>query len=266
MKLKYIFLSLALSTSATLTTAQDYDLGISGGFSYYMGDLSPGLSNGIVNAGRGLRPSIGGLARYNFTPHFSLRGSLTLGYVAAYDKFGNKGTSREDRNLSFHSPIVEAAAIGEVNFMKYIAGSRKYKFAPFAYLGVGLTYMEPRAWLDGDRIKLRKLATEPGKSYSPIQVVVPVGLGIKWNVKENWTLTFEGGWRKMFTDYLDDVSTGYMPSAYTVTDNSAQSDRLSNRSGKTVGPTSLRGNSNYNDNYFIFGVTIYKTIRPYSCR
>src|SRR5688572_12730304 len=111
MKLKYLLLAITLGSASTYTKAQDYDLGIFAGFSTYQGDLSPGLSNGVLNAFRGFRPAVGGLYRYNFHPNFSVRANLTFGYLAAYDAYGNEGTERESRDLSFHSPLVEASAV-----------------------------------------------------------------------------------------------------------------------------------------------------------
>src|SRR5690606_20213584 len=131
--------------------------------------------------------------------------------------------------------------------------------------GVGLAYFEPKAYLDGERYKLRELETEPGKSYSPITLAVPMGLGFKYNIKDNWTLGLEFGWRMTTTDYLDDVSTKYPASAYTVTATSPVSDQLANRTGNSVGPNSTRGNPSNNDSYYFVGFTIYKTIRKYNC-
>jgi opacity protein-like surface antigen len=265
MKLKYLFLAVAVGAANVTVKAQDYDLGLFVGISTYQGDLSPGFSNGFGNAFRGVRPAIGGLARYNFNPHLSLRGNLNFGYVASYDKYGNEGTSRERRNLSFYSPLLEASGVVELNLMKYIAGSRNYKFAPYVFAGLGAFYFEPKTFYDGDRVKLRPLATEPNKSYSPISIAIPMGLGIKYNYRDNMTFGLELGWRKTFTDYMDDVSDKYTPSAYTVTPASSLDDKLSNRSGRRVNASSIRGNPEKGDSYYFVGVSIYKTIRPFRC-
>lgn len=265
MKLKHTLLALAVSFSAPFLKAQDYDLGLFVGGSQYQGDLSPAFDNGFANAFRGIRPAIGGLARYNFNPYFSIRGNVNLGLIAAYDQYGNKGTGREPRNLSFHTHILEVSGVAEVNFMKYIAGSRKYKFAPYGFVGVGVFHFSPKTFYNGDKYKLIDIPTEPNKDYSPIQIAIPVGLGIKYNIKDNWTLGFEFGWRKTFTDYLDDVSTKYPASAYTVTPGSSINDKLANRSGRTVTGANVRGNPDKKDSYYFFGITLSKTIRKYSC-
>ncbi|TNE78334.1 MAG: hypothetical protein EP332_14745 [Bacteroidetes bacterium] len=262
MKLKYFILALILGTSVTMTKAQDYDLGVFAGASFYRGDLTPTAVNGL----RGTRPAGGVLARLNMNPHFSLRGNFNIGYIAAYDRLNNPGSSQEDvdrkaRNLSFHAPVFELSGMLEVNLMKYIAGSKKYKFAPYIFGGVAAAYSSPKAFLNGDRVALAGVETEPGKSYSPIKIAIPFGLGIKYNISKNWTLGFEFGPRLTFTDYLDDVSTTYNVNAAPGSD----AAMLSNRTGKPVSATSLRGNSNNNDWYYFTGITLYKTIRPYRC-
>ena len=42
-----------------------------------------------------------------------------------------------------------------------------------------------------------------------MQVVIPAGVGIRYKLDRHWDLSFEIGWRKTFTDYLDDVSGSY---------------------------------------------------------
>lgn len=261
MKLKYFFLALIMGTSVTMTKAQDYDLGVLAGSSAYVGDLTP---NSFTI--KGIRPALGLLARLNVNPYISLRGNLNLGYIAAYDKYMNTGTdansiNRKERNLSFHAPLIELSGMVEVNLMKYIAGSKKYKFAPYVFGGIAAVYSTPKAYLNGDRVSLMNLETEPGKSYGPVKIAIPFGLGIKYNVSKNWTIGLEFGPRLTFTDYLDDVSTTYNVNAAPGSDAAL----LSNRSGKPVSATTQRGNSSYNDWYFFQGITIYKTIRPYRC-
>lgn len=266
MKLKYIILALVVGSATTTSKAQDYDLGAFVGLSFYQGDLAPGFSNGFGNAFRGMRPAIGGIGRYNFHPNFSARANLYFGYVAAYDKFGNEGTSREIRNLSFHSPVVEASVVAEWNIMKYIAGSNRFRFTPYLFAGFGFAYVNPKTWLGDERIALRELRTEQEKTppywgYRAIQPVIPMGAGIKYNWDRNWSVGVEMGWRMMFTDYLDDVS-----GTYTGDNSGSTAALLGNRSGRIYDAGRKRGNPDNNDSYYFVGISIFKTIRPYQCR
>jgi hypothetical protein len=47
------------------------------------------------------------------------------------------------------------------------------------------------------------------KPYSLWQPTIPFGGGVKFAITENLRIGFEIGLRKLFTDYLDDVSTSY---------------------------------------------------------
>lgn len=273
MKLKTILFTLGLSAITLAGSAQDYDLGFFGGTSFYQGDLSS-TDNGFVNSLRGHRASGGLVARLNLHPNFSIAASGRIGYLGAYDRLASNTESttnnvwtREKRNLSFHSPLAELGVMGELNILKYIPGSTKYRFTPYLTAGIALFYFEPRAFYDGDRVKLRKLATEADKpNYSPIQPSIPMGLGIKYNFKENLTLGVEFVWRKTFTDYIDDVSGKYPAAAYTVNSNSTLEQKLANRSRRTVGPNSKRGNPDNLDSYYFVGVTLTKTFRPNLCK
>ena len=48
------------------------------------------------------------------------------------------------------------------------------------------------------------------KPYNLTQLAIPFGGGIKLAVTDQLRIGFEGGLRKLFTDYLDDVSTNYI--------------------------------------------------------
>ena len=267
MNMKKLIMSLALSLLFLMPAkSQDYDLGLYGGLTQYAGDLYPFLDNGIGAAMRGMRPAGGALARLNLHPNFSLRGNLVIGYMAAYDRINMKGLRGLDaRNLSFHSPIIELSGVGEFHFKKYIHGVQRYKWSPFLYAGLGVTYFEPKTWLDGERYNLRKLETEIGKSYSPLTLSIPIGLGVKFAYKD-YTITLESGYRWTPTDYLDDVSAKAPNSAVNHDNNPnasiAQKLAIRRRPPRNVG----RGNPDANDGYFVHGITIAKTFRTYKCK
>lgn len=267
MNMKKLIMSLALSLLFLMPAkSQDYDLGLYGGLTQYAGDLYPFLDNGVGVALRGMRPAGGALARLNLHPNFSLRGNLVIGYMAAYDRINMKGLRGLDgRNLSFHSPIIELTGVGEFHFMKYIHGEQSYNWSPFLYAGLGVTYFNPKTWKDGKRYSLRQLETEVDKSYAPITLAIPVGLGIKF-AYESYTVTLETGFRFTTTDYLDDVSDNAPLSAvgHNKNPNATIDQKLAIRSQP---PLSVkRGNPSANDGYFVHGITIAKTFRTYKCK
>ncbi|MCZ6901097.1 MAG: hypothetical protein O7F74_12745, partial [Bacteroidetes bacterium] len=48
------------------------------------------------------------------------------------------------------------------------------------------------------------------KAYKKFQIAIPVGIGARFRLPSNFDLAFEIGYRHLFTDYLDDVSRGYV--------------------------------------------------------
>lgn len=272
MKIRKLLLLAVVTFSATFMNAQDKEWGGFLGISVYTGDLS---QSPIPL--RGMRPAVGALYRYNFNSRWAIKTGFNFGYIASYDKYNGKGSYREYRQLSFHSPLAELSVVGEYNLTRYIAGSKKHKFAPYLFAGIAGFYFEPQTYLLGQKYKLRKLNTEQEKidndGYSPLQLAIPMGFGFKYSLdrKKLWNLGFEFGWRKTFTDYLDDVS-GTLPNNYPANPGSDDT-KLAYRGvetlagGKTGWPSKWRrGNPDDDDSYYFFGLTISKTIRTFECR
>src|SRR5262249_16886607 len=86
---------------------------------------------------------------------------------------------------------------------------------------------------------------------SKIQPVIPFGGGVKLKAGPFFNLTFEGGIRKTFTDYLDDISKRDYPDPATLSSDPAR--ELSNRSG---GKAAVRGNPEADDWYFMMNPRI----------
>jgi hypothetical protein len=58
-------------------------------------------------------------------------------------------------------------------------------------------------------VDLAPLKTE-GTSYKKVQLAIPFGLGLRFRLEERWDLAFEIGYRHLFFDYIDDVSTDFV--------------------------------------------------------
>lgn len=266
MKIKNLLLVALLAITTTGINAQDKEWGGFLGISVYNGDLAQSPI-----PFRGMRPAVGGFYRYNYNTHWATRVGLNVGYIASYDRFSGKGSDREYRNLSFHSPLVELSFVGEYNFMKYVAGSRKYKSTPYVFAGLAAFYYDPQTWYNGTNYHLRDFKTEQGKMdgvYSPLSIAIPIGVGYKYSLgrKKLWNLGFEVGVRITFTDYLDDVS-GDLPANFATNPQLTQQDRdLAYRGNTLKWPTKWpRGNADNNDSYVFFGLTLSKTIRKNQC-
>jgi hypothetical protein len=83
--------------------------------------------------------------------------------------------------------------------------------------------------------------------YSRFQFAIPFGAGIKYRLDRQWDFGFEIGWRKTFTDYLDDVSGTYADkNDLNAVDPTGLSAYFSDRSAES-GYTELSGYGNLGD-------------------
>lgn len=82
----------------------------------------------------------------------------------------------------------------------------------YLFLGFGGLYFNPKTTVDGKEYASQPLQIE-GVAYSRFAFVIPFGVGAKMKLTPFVNLAFEAGWRKTFTDYLDDVGTVHLDPA-----------------------------------------------------
>src|SRR5260221_2615097 len=226
------------------------------GTSTYYGELSnPGT---IVK----LQPNLNvGLMKY-VSPRVSIRAELNWFILQGSDKIANDA-GRKVRGLSFRSNCFEISAVGEISL--FANGSRYYRRPPlnfYGFGGVGLLYFNPVADYNGKAYSLASLQTE-GVSYSRTVPVIPVGIGMRLKVTPNINLSMEGGYRKTFTDYLDDVSTKYTAPdasdpirAYFQNPNNIAYNPAATTDLNTFNLGSKRGNPGSADSYFLLNAKV----------
>jgi len=210
----------------------------------------------------------------------ALRLEVTLGHVKADDKSleSVKTTTygRYERNLSFKSKINEVALIAEIHpryFKKFDDGDKLPRLSPYLMGGIGFFKFKPQAKLNDEWVNLQPLSTEgqgfaeypDRKPYNLTQLVIPVGIGVKYKINPLLNISLECASRILFTDYLDDVSTTYIdPSLYSHYFSGSQLNNalLLNDRQKELNPTHnssigwQRGNPGNNDSYFTFSIKI----------
>jgi hypothetical protein len=126
-------------------------------------------------------------------------------------------TQRYIRNLNFKSAINEISLIAEF-YPLTIWKSEPPTLAPYIMAGLGYFRFNPQINLGGRDIDLRPLSTEgqnfpehkDREYYNLKQSNVPVGIGLKYELSQRFTLRVEALHRFLFTDYLDDVSVTYI--------------------------------------------------------
>lgn len=221
------------------------------GTSTYLGDLAN--SNVYIAA----QPNINAGLEYYVTNRIGVRAEFNWFTLAGDDKNADLASGRDQRNLSFQSSNFELSAVGIVNLFAH--GDRYYRrpgINVYGFAGIGLLYFNPKAKdAQGNLVALQPLKTE-GVSYSLLTPVIPYGLGVRLKVTPQFNISIEGGIRKAFTDYLDDVSTRY-PGTSTFSDPVAAyfSDRRTDPA-KVGTAGDKRGDPSNSDSYMLLNAKI----------
>ncbi len=159
------------------------------------------------------------------------------------------------RNLSFVANNTEVSTVVIYNLIR--GGTRYYQrqiVTPYVFTGTGFTIHRPKAEYNGKTYGLRKYQTE-GVKYSPVALVIPMGGGLKFMVSPSMNIIAEIGYRKTFTDYLDDVSSRYIdPSNFTDPIALALQDRAPEIGEEPRNPGGVRGNPDRNDAYAVYSI------------
>lgn len=189
---------------------------------------------------------------------FSARSEITWFKVKGTDATADD--DRVERNLSFVSSNWELNATGLLHAFKQDRKFyKRYVFNMYGMVGVGLLYMNPKAVYNGEKVALQPLETE-NKHYSRFQFVIPYGVGFKFAKGALYNIAIEAGWRKTFTDYMDDASgRGYPQPADLKSDLArALSDRRRERDPDYPVPPGrgVRGDPEQNDSYMLLNIKL----------
>jgi len=171
----------------------------------------------------------------SFDAQYPLKKWLTVGMGLSFGKLesddesiNNKGGGempRIIRNLNARTNITELHAIGKFYpkklFKKTLLFGGRFDF--FAIAGLGIYHFDPavqdtdRSWVKASPLKLegQGFAEYPNnKPYALTQFNLQGGAGLRYDITKNISLGVEIIYRKLFTDYLDDVSTVYIDPSY----------------------------------------------------
>lgn len=249
-------------------SGQETQLSLNVGFSNYNGDISKTVD--AFSLGE-YRPAAGIHFKQKHNPYFTTRFGLQYGQATATDAIA-ESEPRRLRNLSFVTNIFEIGLMEEFNLLGFDYYEGKY-FSPYIFAGIAGFYFNPKAEYLGRLYELQPLGTEGqgipgfGEKYNLYQFAIPFGLGLKYALTESITLSLELGGRKLFTDYLDDISGTYVNYQTLLQNNGELAAILAHRSGEYLGteplevPTgTVRGNPTNNDWYFFSLVGVSWTI------
>ncbi|MFY0650629.1 MAG: hypothetical protein JXQ96_01285 [Cyclobacteriaceae bacterium] len=222
----------------------------------YFGDITPTPSRfstdfAFTKAGFGLTYS------KVFHPQAAWRAAFNYGTLSGDDFNADNSAPPSQylylRNLHFKNTIMELSWGLELNLIPNTGGANnRFPLNPYLFLGIAAFRHNPQAKAPefdlngqplaeaGEWVDLQPLGTEgqnlaSGKPYNLIQVAIPIGIGVKVRLPDNFDAHFEIGFRQLFTDYLDDVSSRYPNLALL---DSELSRAMSERSHESVGSLS----------------------------
>lgn len=226
---------LAFSTVLILMSQQSFSQRVRGsvslGGSAYLGDLIQGAP-----VFKEVSPvlSLGG--SYDITDQFRARLNMSVLGIKGDDKLNSRFDYRQ-RNLSFRNTIWEVAFLGEYDFLN----SGESAIVPYVFGGPGVYHHNPKTTdKNGVSVNLHDIGTEgqllnnpdyADRKYSLTKLNLQLGVGVRYEVSEMFTLGIETSFRKTFTDYLDDVSST-VPAEFDPAINNSYSAQLSFRGGE----------------------------------
>ncbi len=244
---------------------KSWEVGILLAETHYFGDLASYIPSPSI-----LHFAGGFFVRYQYNPYWAFRAGYNQGAISGNDAYLYKDYFK-DRDLNFESNINEGHLIAEFSPSPFSVCRHK-SLVRYFFAGIAVFHFNPYTFYNGQLVYLQPLNTEgqgspdypERKPYALTQISIPFGTGFKLALKQNLIIGIEIGFRKTFTDYLDDVSTTYAaPKAIAANTGGlavALADRTPYDGSLTWHPGFTRGNPNYKDWYFFNGITISKLL------
>lgn len=206
--LSVLFCFCIIQTSYSQEQDKSTTVSLFTGLINYQGDLNP---NSFTFKNSNLATGI--IIRKPLNRWFTVRGGINIGNIEAADR--NNRDYLQQRNLSFYTSIKEAYFGLEVTILDMSVG----RVTPYIYGGIALFQFDPWTYdKNGVKTYLKPLSTEgqgiaqypEQKPYNLTQLALPIGVGVKYAVSDNFSIGIEFNQRKSFTDYIDDVSSNYV--------------------------------------------------------
>ena len=242
--------------ASNISAQRGWELGGWIGGSNYFGDLNTTFSLQEVGLAGGV------IARYNFNTRICMKATANYLRIAGSDA-NSDNTFEQTRNLDFRSNVWDGSFNFEFNFLNYVHGSKDEFFTPYLFAGFSFFRHNPTTDLDGETFELRGFGTEgqfQGEEYSTVSGGLNYGIGFKIDLNYRWSVNIQLSGRKVFTDFLDDVS-GVYPD-FDDLENLRGPDAVALSDRSIVGIEDVpfaqegrqRGNGRSNDSYATLGI------------
>lgn len=171
---------------------------------------------------RTTRPSFYAGIRYRLDQRFTIKTSFIYGYSHSEDFTGSRNEIRGftsttqlfeiSGNLEYYfiseQRLLNSAAI----FNRRGMINNYASFAAYVFAGIGATMFWPEPVIQEPR---------PGDKYKTdmgVTAVIPVGLGIKYIISDDWIISYEVGYHQTLSDFLDGFKppSSKMPDIYWI--------------------------------------------------
>lgn len=229
-----------------------------------------------------VRPTVGISMGFQIMKHANLKTSLLVGYLRGNDKWTDY-KSRKQRNINYRSILVEFTEQYEyyltqgkqtrttynLRMQRQKFSLRNLPFTTYLFTGISVFYFNPQNMdKHGNWKNVKQYHTE-GQGYVPtrknyhlIQLSIPMGIGMKFPLGKGYSLGFEYGLRKTFTDYLDDASMTYFDEDFLRQHFGQIAVDLSNPSKDApwLKAGQQRGDPRDKDSYLFALITIYRDL------
>ncbi|MDL2224132.1 DUF6089 family protein [Bacteroidales bacterium OttesenSCG-928-M06] len=165
-----------------------YEVGGMAGTSMYMGDANP------ISLGKGWNPAGGLIFRNNLNFRWALKADLMMGRITG-NTTNTDNVFPYNSEASFSRNFFELGGQIEFNFLPYsdkFAYLNTSKVTPYIFTGLGVTFA-------------------PGKGRNFFGINLPLGVGVKYKLKNRLNLGLEWAVHKLFSDSFD---TPYYPDGF----------------------------------------------------
>lgn len=236
--------------------AQNIYFSARAGVANYQGDLQ---SKPVTFNQAGFLGSFG--MKFDLSEHFQARTYLTMTSLKADDKLGN--ANMQMRNLNFKTKLFEWELSAQYNIFSF---NDKW-WTPYIATGIAVYHYNPYTTApDGSKTYLAPLSTEGQgfingiKPYKLTQIAIPISFGGEYAINEDMRIGLEFGIRKIFTDYLDDVSNKYVDQSALLAARGQKAVDLAYR-GDEIGTEpyppagTQRGNDKLRDGWYFAAIT-----------
>ncbi|MBC7934891.1 MAG: outer membrane beta-barrel protein [Rhizobacter sp.] len=204
-----------LHTNSADAQNYKYELGLNLGAYVYQGDLSPQR----LGSFKTIRPGIGISFGKPLSNTFSVRGIFNLASLKGNEAKYSDPEYRQYRAFAFKTSVKELG----VHLQYNILGNREYwpTFEPYVFAGVSAAFINTKkdysafdATYFGEARAaeiMTAVTVDNTERNRRTMLNLPAGLGVRYNLNNNWAVSTEANFRFGGSDYIDGFSQSVNP-------------------------------------------------------